>query len=73
VEQEIVEDLLILQDQWRQPVGQCEDDVQVAGREKFSSTRSNPAFPGSDLTLGAVAISAANGELSISCLMGSFF
>ena len=56
--QEIVEDLFVLQDQWRQAVGQCEDDVQVAGREQFSSTRSDPAFPSSDLTLRAVAISA---------------
>jgi hypothetical protein len=54
--QEIIEDLLVLQNQWCQTVGQCEDDVQVAGREQFSSTRSNPAFPSSDLTLRAVAI-----------------
>src|SRR6266700_3443978 len=32
--------------------------MQVAGREKFSSTRSDPAFPYSDLTLRAVAIAA---------------
>ena len=55
--QEIVEDLLVLQHQWPQSVGQCEDDVQVAGREQFSSPRSNPAFPSRDLTLRAVAIS----------------
>jgi hypothetical protein len=56
--QEIVEDLLVLQDQWRQPVGQCEDDMEVACREKFSPTRSDPPFPSTRLTLGAVAISA---------------
>src|SRR5262249_42357168 len=56
--QEIVEDLLVLQNQWCQPVGQCEDDVQVAGGEKFSSTRSNPAFPRSGLTLRAVSVAA---------------
>src|SRR5271169_5336421 len=72
-EQKIVEDLLVLQHQWRQAAGECEDHVQVAGREKFSSTRGDPPFPSSDLTLRAVAIAAANGELSISCLMGSFF
>ena len=55
--QEIVEDLLVLQHQWPQPVGQCKDDVQVAGREQFSSPRSNPAFPSRDLALRAVAIS----------------
>src|SRR5258705_8336465 len=58
-EQEIVEDLLVLQDQWRQAAGECEDHVQVAGREKLMLTRSDPAFPCSDLTLRAVAISAA--------------
>ena len=40
-------------------MGQCEDHVQIAGREKFSSTRSDPAFPRGDLTLRAVAIAAA--------------
>src|SRR5229473_105305 len=38
-------------------MGQCEDHVQIAGWEKFSSTRSDPAVPGSGLTLRAVAIS----------------
>src|SRR5258706_13652091 len=72
-EQEIVEDLLVLQNQWRQAAGECEDHVQVAGREQFSSTRSDPAFPCSDLTLRAVAIAAANGVLSITCIMVSIF
>jgi len=57
-EQEIVEDLLVLQNQWPQTVGQCEDDMHVAGREQFSSTRGNPALPSSDLALRAVAIAA---------------
>jgi hypothetical protein len=56
--QEIVEELFVLQNQWPQTVGQGEDDVHVAGREQFSSTRSNPPFPSSDLTLRAVAIAA---------------
>src|SRR5271169_939966 len=72
-EQEIVEDLLALQNQWRQAAGECEDHVRVACWKKFSFTRSDPAFPCSDLTLRAVAIAAANGELSISCLMESNF
>jgi hypothetical protein len=58
-EQEIVEDLLVLQNQWRQAAGECEDHVRVACCKKFSFTRSDPAFPCSDLTLRAVAISAA--------------
>jgi len=40
-------------------MGQCEDHVQIAGREKFSSTRSDPAVPSSSLTLRAMAIAAA--------------
>src|SRR2546430_4925099 len=58
-EQEIVEDLFVLQDQWRQAAGECEDHVQVACREKFSSTRSDPAVPSSGLTLRAMAVTAA--------------
>src|SRR5260370_18313495 len=55
--QEIVEDRLVLQDKWRQPVGQCEGDMQQACREKVSSTRSDPPFPCTRLTLGALALS----------------
>ena len=58
-EQEIVEDLLILQRQWRQAAGEREDHVQVVGRQKFTPTRGDPPFPSSDLTLRAVAIAAA--------------
>jgi hypothetical protein len=58
-EQEIVEDLFVLQDQWRQPVGECEDHVHVARRKKFSLARGDPLFPSSGLTLRAVAIPAA--------------
>jgi hypothetical protein len=40
-------------------MGQCEDHVQIAGREKFSLACSDPAVPSSGLTLGAMAIAAA--------------
>src|ERR1700722_19188602 len=40
-------------------MGQCEDHVQIAGREKLSATRSDPAVPSSGLTLRAMAIAAA--------------
>jgi hypothetical protein len=40
-------------------MGQCEDHVQIAGREKLSSTCSDPAAPSSGLTLRAMAIAAA--------------
>src|ERR1700745_1186466 len=58
-EQKIVDDLLVLQHQWGQAAGECEDHVHVARGEKFSSARSNPSFPSGGLTLRAVAISAA--------------
>src|ERR1700686_1702974 len=58
-EQESVEDLLVLQHQRSQPMGQCEDQVQIAGRKQLSSTRSDPAIPSSSLTLRAMAIAAA--------------
>ena len=58
-EQEIVEDLLVLQSQWRQAAGEREDHVQVVGRQKFTPTRGDPPFPSSDLTLRAMAIATA--------------
>jgi hypothetical protein len=57
--QKIVEDLLVLHDQWRQATGQGEHDMGVGRREKFLPTRSDPPFPSGDLTLRAVSISAA--------------
>ena len=56
--QEIVEHLLVLQDQWSQPVGQCEDNMDVTRWEKLLLTRCEPAIASSCLTLRAVPISA---------------
>jgi hypothetical protein len=39
--------------------GECEDHVQVARGEQFSSTCGNPPFASSGLTLWAMAITAA--------------
>jgi hypothetical protein len=50
-----------------------EDHVHVPGGQEFLLARLQPAVAGLGLTLGAVPISAGNGELSITCLMGSFF
>jgi len=50
-----------------------EDYVHVVGGQEFLPTRLEPAVAGLGLTLGTVPISARNGELSITCLMGSFF
>ena len=47
--------------------------MDVARREKFSLTRGDPSFAGTRLTLRAVPVATRNGELSITCIMGSFF
>jgi hypothetical protein len=56
--QEIVDDLLVLQHQWSQPVGQCEDHMDVTRWEKLLAARCEPAVASSCLTLRAVPISA---------------
>src|SRR5467141_3695001 len=57
-EQQIVDDFLILQGQWRELRWKCEDHMDVARREKFSLPCGDPPFPGSGLTLRAVPVSA---------------
>ena len=71
--EEIVEDLFVVQHQGGQLPREGKDHVQLAGRQKFSATSSNPPCAGRSLTLRAVTIAARNGELSITCIMGSFF
>src|ERR1700687_921209 len=56
--QKIVDDLLVLQSQWCQLTRQREDYVNVARREKFSSTCGDPPFPRRGLTLRAVPVAA---------------
>jgi hypothetical protein len=57
-EQQIVDDFLVLQSQCRELRRKCEDHMDVARREKLSSTCCDPAFPGRGLTLRTVPISA---------------
>src|SRR6266481_1683385 len=57
--QEIVDHLFVLQHHWGQVAGECEDHVQVARGEQFSSTCGNPPFASSGLTLRAMTITAA--------------
>ena len=57
--QEIVDHLFVLQHHGGQVTGECEDHVQVARGEQFSSTCGNPPFASSGLTLWAMAITAA--------------
>lgn len=55
-EQQVVEELLVLEHQWRELVGQGEDHVEVADREQFFLPSGEPSVTGCDLTLWAVAI-----------------
>src|ERR1700680_1744740 len=58
-EQQIVDDFLVLQSQWRELRRQREHHMDVTRRAKLSLARGDPAFPGRGLTLRAVAIAAA--------------
>ena len=52
--------------------GQGEDDVEVFSIEEFGSTVLDPLGASQRLTLWAMPASTANGEISLSCLMGIF-
>src|SRR5208282_5396789 len=55
--QEVVDDLLVLQDQWGQMPRKREDHVHVRGWKKFPTTLFQPAFARARLTLRAMPIS----------------
>jgi hypothetical protein len=50
---------------------QRKDDVEVRNGQQFGRARRQPFCAGVPLALGAVPIAACNGELSITCIMGS--
>jgi hypothetical protein len=54
-------------------VRQGEDNMDIGDRQEFILASCDPFITGSALALGAMPIATANGELTISCLMGSFF
>jgi hypothetical protein len=68
VEQEVIEDLLVLQRQWGELVRQSKDNVDIGNRQQFTLPSPDPPIASAALTLGAMAIAAGNGEISISCL-----
>ena len=73
LEQQTVDHLLVLQSQRGKPTRKSEHDMDVASGQEFLATRLQPTVTGVGLTLGTVSISAGNGEIPITCLMGSFF
>jgi hypothetical protein len=54
-------------------MGQREHDVEVGHGQQCSRTRGQPLGTRVPLALRAVPAAACNGEISITCLMGSFF
>ena len=72
-EQQAIEKLLVVEDQRRQPVRKGKDQVQVRNGQELSLTSGQPLFAGIAETLRTMPVAAANGELTISCLMGSIW
>jgi hypothetical protein len=71
LEQEVADDFLVGQRQGVQLVRESKDQMEVADRQQFSLAVFQPAGFSQALALGAMAIPTGNGELSITCLMGS--
>ena len=70
-EQQVVQFHFVLADEGVQVMGQAEHNMEVRGLKKFPLSGRDPTLPCLGLTLGAMPIAASNGDLSISCLMGS--
>ena len=69
--QESVDDLLVLQCEPRKVVRQSKDDMEITDVQQFLLPFGQPAVAGVGLAFWAMPISTRNGELSITCLMGS--
>ncbi|MGA2950549.1 MAG: hypothetical protein WBV26_05355 [Candidatus Sulfotelmatobacter sp.] len=54
--QQVVEELLVLQQEWRELVGQGKDHVKVVDREQFFLASSEPTLTGCHLTFWAMPI-----------------
>ena len=73
LEQEIIEDLRVVLAKRNQLVRQGENHVEITYAEQFLFAGGEPALARLRLALWAMPISARNGELTITCLMGSIF
>ena len=72
-EQQPIDQFFVLQGERPQLMGKREDDMSVGRCEQFGASRGQPAVARLALTLRAMPVTARNGELSITCLMGSLF
>src|ERR1700731_1933432 len=57
-EQQIVDQPLVLQDQWRQRARECEYNVAIRNGQKFLCRLRQPSFAGGGLTLWAMPVAA---------------
>jgi hypothetical protein len=71
-EQNAVDDLLILKGNSRDRLRHSEDHMEILGIEQLGSTIIQPLGASQRLAFWTVAITAGNGELTITCLMGKF-
>ena len=69
--QKAIDFTLVLQRQRSQLMRQCEDNMDVRHGQKVPAARIEPAVAGVGLALRTMPVSTRNGELSITCLMGS--
>ena len=72
-EQQGIDLAFVLQGQRRKLPGRGKDHVDVARGQQFFSPRFQPAVARVSLTLRTMPVAACNGDLSITCLMGSIF
>jgi len=70
-EQNAVDHFLILVGDGGNLFRQRKDHVKILGVEKFGATIFKPFRAGESLTFRAVAVRTSNGDLSITCVMGS--
>ena len=72
-EQQGIDLAFIHQRQWRKLPRQRKDHVDAARGQQFFTPRLEPAVASVSLALRAMPVPAGNGEISITCLMGSIF
>src|SRR5712664_2976774 len=73
VEQESEKGFLVLPDQWNEQVRHTENEMKIVHRQQFLLALREPLLASARLTLRAMPVPARNGDLSITCIMGSFF
>src|SRR5207253_9037167 len=71
--QDVVDDLFVLVSDGSDLFGDGEDDMEIVRGEDFGHSLLDPLRTREGLALWAMAVPAANGVLSITCIMERFF